>query len=104
MHSHPQGRFLVMLLIPCRLHHSAVRDAMHILFERDFGRECFSAFLQDHFSAVTSLSLTPDGWTLLSAGRDKVANLWDMKSYKKVVTVPVFEAVEGELQMFSENP
>ena len=28
--------------------------------------------LQGHFSAVTSLSLSPDGWLLLSGGRDKV--------------------------------
>ncbi len=53
--------------------------------------------LQDHFSAVTSLSLSPDGWTLLTAGRDKVAILWDLRSHKKLATVPIFEAVEGKL-------
>jgi U3 small nucleolar RNA-associated protein 13 len=52
--------------------------------------------VQDHFSAVTSLSISADGWTLLSAGRDKVAILWDLRSHKKLTTVPVFEAVEGE--------
>ena len=53
--------------------------------------------LQDHFSAVTSLSLSVDGCTLLTAGRDKVAILWDMRTHKKIITVPVFEAVEGKL-------
>ncbi len=30
------------------------------------------ATLQAHFSAVTSLAISEDGWTLLSAGRDGV--------------------------------
>lgn len=29
------------------------------------------ATLERHFSAVTSLAVSEDGWTLLSAGRDK---------------------------------
>lgn len=52
--------------------------------------------LQEHFSAVTSLSFTPEGDRLLTAGRDKVAILWDVTSHKKLATVPVYEAVEGE--------
>jgi hypothetical protein len=52
--------------------------------------------LQGHFSAVTSLALSPDGWLLLSGGRDKVVHVWDLRSNSKVTTVPVFEAVEGE--------
>ena len=50
---------------------------------------------QAHFSAVTALSLSADGWTLLSAGRDKVAVLWDLRKYAKLATVPVHEAIEG---------
>lgn len=45
---------------------------------------------------MTSLSVTPEGDRLLTAGRDKVANLWNLTSCKKLATVPVFEAVEGE--------
>ena len=44
---------------------------------------------------MTSLSLSADGWTLLSAARDKVAVLWDLRKYAKLATVPVHEAVEG---------
>lgn len=51
--------------------------------------------LQGHFSAVTSLAFTPNGWGLLSAGRDKTVMLWDLRSYKQVATIPVYEAVEG---------
>jgi WD40 repeat protein len=46
-------------------------------------------------SPVSSLSLTPDGWTLLSAARDQTAALWDLRSHTKLATVPTFEAVEG---------
>ena len=52
--------------------------------------------LKGHFSAVTSLSLSPDGWTLLSGGRDSVVIAWSMRDHSKLATVPVFEAVEGE--------
>ena len=51
---------------------------------------------QDHYSAITSLSLVPEGNLLLTAGRDKVANLWDVNTHKKLATIPVFEAIEGE--------
>ena len=52
--------------------------------------------VQDHYSAVTSLSLVPEGNLLLTAGRDKVAILWDVHTHKKLATIPVFEAIEGE--------
>ena len=52
--------------------------------------------MQDHYSAVTSLSLVSEGNLLLTAGRDKVANLWDLNTHKKLATIPVFEAIEGE--------
>ena len=53
------------------------------------------ATLQAHFSAVTSLAISEDGWTLLSAGRDGVVVLWNLKNYARVATVPVHEAVEA---------
>ena len=51
--------------------------------------------LQGHFSAVTSLAFTPNGWGLLSAGRDKTAMLWDLRTHEQLATVPVYDAVEG---------
>lgn len=50
--------------------------------------------LQAHFSAVTSLSISDDGWNLVSGGRDGVVVQWNLKNYSKLATVPVFEAVE----------
>lgn len=34
---------------------------------------------QAHFSTVTSLALSPDGWLLLSGARDKVVVMWDLR-------------------------
>ncbi len=53
------------------------------------------ATLQAHFSAVTSLSISPDGWTLLSGGRDGVVIAWSLRDYSKIATIPVYEALEG---------
>ena len=53
------------------------------------------AVLKGHFSAVTALSLSPDGWTLVSGGRDSVAIAWNLRDHTKIATVPVFEALEG---------
>lgn len=47
-------------------------------------------------SAVTSLAFSHDQSTLLSGARDKVVILWDLEKLVQLVTVPVFEAVEGK--------
>nr|XP_020472127.1 transducin beta-like protein 3 [Monopterus albus] len=51
--------------------------------------------LQSHYSAVTSLSFSSDGGTMVSSGRDKICTVWDLKTRKVKRTVPVYEAVEG---------
>ncbi|TKY55206.1 Transducin beta protein 3 [Spatholobus suberectus] len=51
--------------------------------------------LDNHRSAVTSLAVSEDGWTLLSAGRDKVVTLWDLHDYSNKKTVITNEAVEA---------
>ncbi|XP_020084753.1 transducin beta-like protein 3 [Ananas comosus] len=53
------------------------------------------AVMEKHFSAVTSLSLSEDGQLLLSAGRDKVVNIWDACNYSFKMTVPTYEMVEA---------
>lgn len=40
---------------------------------------CHGMAPQAHFSAVTCLALSPDGWLLLSGGRDKVVVVWDLR-------------------------
>lgn len=51
--------------------------------------------LQSHYSAVTSLSFSRNGDTMVSSGRDKICTVWDLKSRKATRTVPIYEAVEG---------
>lgn len=51
--------------------------------------------LKEHFSAVTSLALSEDGQTLLSAGRDKVVNVWDVRKYSSKKTIPTYEMIEA---------
>ncbi|KAE8707862.1 hypothetical protein F3Y22_tig00110372pilonHSYRG00187 [Hibiscus syriacus] len=49
------------------------------------------AVLEKHFLVVSSVAVSEDGWTLLSAGRDKVVNLWDLHDYKCKSIVPTYE-------------
>ncbi|XP_047427824.1 transducin beta-like protein 3 [Mugil cephalus] len=51
--------------------------------------------LQSHYSAVTSLSFSLDGDTMISSGRDKICTVWDLKSREAKRTIPIYEAVEG---------
>ena len=57
------------------------------------------ANLQAHYSAVTSLSISPDGWTLFSGGRDGVVVAWSLRDYSKIATIPIYEAVEGVVSL-----
>ena len=54
-----------------------------------------AAVLRGHYSAVTALAISPDGWTLLSGGRDSVVLAWSLRDHTKLATVPVYEAIEG---------
>nr|XP_020491885.1 transducin beta-like protein 3 [Labrus bergylta] len=58
--------------------------------------------LQSHYSAVTALSFSPTGDTMISSGRDKICTVWDLKTNKAKRTVPVYEAVEG-VMLLPEN-
>ncbi|KAL2610086.1 hypothetical protein R1flu_028659 [Riccia fluitans] len=51
--------------------------------------------LDKHFSVVTSLAVSGDGWSLLSAGRDKVVNVWNLKGFSHKTTIPVYETLEA---------
>lgn len=56
--------------------------------------KCISV-LESHYSAVTSLSFSADGNTLLSSGRDKICTVWDLKTETSKRTIPVYESVEA---------
>ena len=49
------------------------------------------AILDSHNSTVTSLAVSPDGKTLLTAGRDNIIIVWDLANYQRIKTIPIFE-------------
>ncbi len=51
--------------------------------------------VQAHAGAVSSLSLSGDGWVLASAGRDSVVMFWDLRKQAKLGSIPVLEPLEG---------
>ncbi|NP_001040084.2 transducin beta-like protein 3 [Bos taurus] len=65
-------------------------------------RSCL-AVLTAHYSAVTSLTFSADGHTMLSSGRDKICVIWDLRSLQATRTVPVFESVEAAV-LLPEEP
>ena len=84
--------------LPGREHEDA-RQVVVVPLQDDDGTchlELPRSYLQAHESAVTSLSLSLDAKILLSAGRDKVAVIWNLQTWKKQATILVFEAIEGE--------
>ncbi|KAK7291628.1 hypothetical protein RIF29_06932 [Crotalaria pallida] len=62
------------------------------------------ATLDNHRSAVTSMAISEDGWTLLSAGRDKVVTLWDLHDYSNKKTLITNEAVEAVCVIGTGSP
>jgi len=60
------------------------------------------AVLSSHMSVVTSLSFSKDGYTMLSAGRDKIVNVFELRNYGLEKTIPMFESVEA-IEILSEK-
>ncbi|XP_062820586.1 transducin beta-like protein 3 isoform X1 [Anolis carolinensis] len=57
------------------------------------------AQLENHYSPVTSLAFSPNNETLISAGRDKICTVWDLKKNESKVTIPVYESVESVIML-----
>ena len=53
------------------------------------------AVLDGHSSVVRGLAVTSDGTTLVSGGRDKVYNVWQLPSGNLKHTIPIFETLEA---------
>ncbi|KAG5188335.1 hypothetical protein JKP88DRAFT_267609 [Tribonema minus] len=66
------------------------------------GQSC-AAVLGDHMSVPRGLAFTPDGWTLVTAGRDQVLNIWNLRTFKLLSTVPVFEPIEAAVALTDDS-
>lgn len=58
-----------------------------------FAKKCVGV-LKNHLSIVTGFGLL-NSQTLVSAGRDKIVALWDLKSKSLLSTIPVYEEMEA---------
>ncbi|KAH6766626.1 Transducin family protein / WD-40 repeat family protein [Perilla frutescens var. hirtella] len=70
----------------------------------DLTKKKCAALLEKHQSTVTSIAISEDGWTLLTAGRDKVVNIWDLHDYSCKTTVPTYEALEAVCTFDAASP
>jgi U3 small nucleolar RNA-associated protein 13 len=61
----------------------------------DLHKKVVASKLNGHVSAVTAIAWAAGEAHLLSAGRDKVVNVWHVGTWAKIRTVAVLEAVES---------
>ncbi len=54
-----------------------------------------SYFILFYFSAVTSVAFSADGNTMVTGGRDRVINIWNLTTYSLIRTIPVYEDINS---------
>ena len=57
----------------------------------------------EHVSTITALVFSPDGYSLLSAARDATLQVYEIRHFEHVVTIPLWEAVECCLTVQTED-
>jgi U3 small nucleolar RNA-associated protein 13 len=63
--------------------------------------QCVAQF-RDHVSLPSCLTLTSDGGILVSSGRDKVLNCYDLRTHGLLKTIPVMEELESVVALNPE--
>ncbi len=53
------------------------------------------AVLKNHDSAVTAMALHVPTRSLVTGGRDRVVNVWDLKKMELASSVPIYDTIEG---------
>lgn len=53
------------------------------------------ATLESHVSVVRAISVSDDGWTVVSGARDKVVCVWSLRDFQLISTIPVLETIEA---------
>jgi len=54
---------------------------------------------REHMSTPTAVAIAPDGYMMASVGRDKVMNVYTLRGYRHVKTIPVMEELEGVVML-----
>ncbi|OQS02355.1 U3 small nucleolar RNA-associated protein [Thraustotheca clavata] len=53
------------------------------------------ACIKDHMNPATTIAFANDGYTMLTSGRDKVINFWDLRKQKLLKTILAHEPLTG---------
>lgn len=54
-------------------------------------------------SLPTSICFSKNGWEMISGGRDKVINVWDLHKNELKKTIPVYEVHNSDVLKIMEN-
>lgn len=68
----------------------------------DLNTSKMDALLDSHYSSVTCIDYL-DSDRLLSSARDKVIIIWDLKTWTKQRTLPIYESIEAFILVASDN-
>ena len=60
----------------------------------DLNTSKMEALLDSHYSSITCIDYL-DNDRLLSSSRDKVLIIWDLKTWAKLKTIPIYESIES---------
>jgi U3 small nucleolar RNA-associated protein 13 len=63
---------------------------------------CVGCF-REHLSTPTAVSFSPDGYLMTSVGRDKVMNVYGLRTYNHIKTIPVMEELEGVVTLSADH-
>eukprot|EP00808_Paulinella_micropora_P006013 g60211.t1 len=77
---------------PCRLELFSCSEDGEVRVWNLHSGQC--KVLANHMSLVTGLAFSPDGWTLVTGGRDRIISIWDLQSFTCKNTLPVYETLE----------
>ena len=58
---------------------------------------------REHMSTPTAVAIAPDGYMMASVGRDKVMNVYTLRGYRHVKTIPVMEELEGVVMLTTRH-
>jgi WD40 repeat protein len=103
----PRPRVLAIVLV-CGLLGRCGEEASAQGQIRDFAKPILVLRTEGHQGIVQSMTFTPDGAFLLSAGLDKVVNIWDLRGNRphldRVMRPPIWRGLGGAIYAMALSP